>query len=101
MKNNSKSVRLSDKVYNYVIKFPDGDGFNQKFENLVLFAMESESGRKKRLEQLDREISVKISFLKDLSERINKVEYIDKRLEYVRDVVDDLVKVVDDYDKSK
>ncbi len=101
MKNNSKSVRLSDKVYNYVIKFPDGDGFNQKFENLVLFTMESERERRMRLERLDREISVKISFLRDLSDRITKVEYIDKRLEHIRKSVDDLVKVVDDYDKSK
>lgn len=99
MKNNSKSVRLSDEVYNYVIKYPDGDGFNQKFENLVLFTMKSERERKMRLEQLDREISVKISFLKDLSERINKVEYIDERLEYIKIFIDDLVKVVDDYGK--
>lgn len=97
MKNNSKSVRLSDKVYNYVIKYPDGDGFNQKFENLVLFTMESEKDRKMRLEQLDREISFKISFLHDLSERINKVEYIDKRLEYICKIVNELVKEVDDY----
>ena len=38
-KNNLKSVRLSDQVMDYVINF-EGDGFNQKFENLVLFCME-------------------------------------------------------------
>lgn len=32
-KNNLKSVRLSDQVMDYVINF-EGDGFNQKFENL-------------------------------------------------------------------
>lgn len=97
MKNNNKSVRLSDRVYNYVIHYPDGDGFNQKFENIVLFAMESERDRRLRLESLDREISIKVSFLHDLSERINKVQYIDKRLEYVCSVVDGLVKEVDSY----
>jgi len=35
-KNNLKSVRLSDQVMDYVINF-EGDGFNQKFENLVLY----------------------------------------------------------------
>lgn len=34
-KTNMKSVRLSDQVMDYVINF-EGEGFNQKFENLVL-----------------------------------------------------------------
>ena len=38
-KNNLKSIRLSDQVMDYVINF-EGDGFNQKFENLVLFCMD-------------------------------------------------------------
>ena len=46
-KNNFKSVRMSDQVMDYVINF-EGDGFNQKFENLVLFCMEQEETRKQR-----------------------------------------------------
>ena len=40
-KTNMKSVRLSDQVMDYVINF-EGEGFNQKFENLVLFCMEQD-----------------------------------------------------------
>lgn len=35
---NLKSVRLSNEVMDYVVNF-QGEGFNQKFENLVLFCM--------------------------------------------------------------
>ena len=47
-KNNLKSIRLSDQVMDYVINF-EGDGFNQKFENLVLFCMEQEESKKQRI----------------------------------------------------
>ena len=58
MKNISKSVRLSDKVYNYILSF-EGDGFNQKFENLVIFAMEQEDKKRKQLADLDKLISTR------------------------------------------
>lgn len=51
-KNNLKSIRLSDQVMDYVINF-EGDGFNQKFENLVLFCMEQEESKKQRITLLD------------------------------------------------
>ena len=54
-KNNLKSVRLSDQVMDYVINF-EGDGFNQKFENLVLFCMEQEETRKQKIAFLDQQI---------------------------------------------
>lgn len=47
-KNNLKSIRLSDQVMDYVINF-EGDGFNQKFENLVLFCMEQEESKNRGL----------------------------------------------------
>ena len=54
-KNNLKSVRLSDQVMDYVINF-EGDGFNQKFENLVLFCMEQEETKKQKIAFLDQQI---------------------------------------------
>ena len=54
-KNNLKSIRLSDQVMDYVINF-EGDGFNQKFENLVLFCMEQEETRKQKITFLDQQI---------------------------------------------
>ena len=52
-KSNLKSVRLSDQVMDYVINFK-GDGFNQKFENLVLFCMEQEETKKQEIAFLDQ-----------------------------------------------
>ncbi|MBQ7776416.1 MAG: hypothetical protein IJ379_10910 [Lachnospiraceae bacterium] len=51
-KNNSKSIRVSDKVMNYILSYP-GNGFNEKFENIILYAMESEAERTEELKRLD------------------------------------------------
>ncbi|MFW5629641.1 MAG: hypothetical protein ACOCNB_02490 [Acetivibrio ethanolgignens] len=67
-KNNSKSIRLSDKVLFYIEKF-EGKGFNEKFENIILYAMESENVRRKRIETLDKLIKEKEKNLQELSSR--------------------------------
>lgn len=67
-KSNLKSVRLSDQVMDYIINF-EGDGFNQKFENLVLFCMEQEEAKKKQLDSLDQQIRnayKKLEMIRDL-----------------------------------
>lgn len=46
-KNNLKSVRLSDQVMDYVINF-EGDGFNQKFENLACSVWNRKKPKNKR-----------------------------------------------------
>ena len=70
MKNISKSIRLSDKVYNYILSF-EGDGFNQKFENLVIFALEQEEQKRKRLADLDKLISVRSEELTKLNSNLS------------------------------
>ena len=74
-KNNLKSVRLSDQVMDYVINF-EGDGFNQKFENLVLFCMEQEETRKQKIAFLDQQIVKqykKLDALRQISSEIGGV----------------------------
>lgn len=74
-KNNLKSVRLSDQVMDYVINF-EGDGFNQKFENLVLFCMEQEETKKQRITLLDQQIAkqyMKLHVLQQLTSEIGDV----------------------------
>jgi predicted nucleic acid-binding Zn-ribbon protein len=74
-KNNLKSVRLSDQVMDYVINF-EGDGFNQKFENLVLFCMEQEETRKQKIAFLDQQIVKqykKLDTLRQLTSEIGDV----------------------------
>ena len=57
-KTNMKSVRLSDEVLEYVENF-EGDGFNQKFENLVLFCMKTENQKRRTIEDYDHMIRLK------------------------------------------
>ena len=74
-KTNMKSVRLSDQVMDYVINF-EGDGFNQKFENLVLFCMEQEETRKQKIAFLDQQIVKqykKLDTLRQLTSEIGDV----------------------------
>lgn len=74
-KNNLKSVRLSDQVMDYVINF-EGDGFNQKFENLVLFCMEQEETKKQKIAFLDQQIVKqykKLNALRQLTSKISDV----------------------------
>ena len=69
-KNNFKSVRMSDQVMDYVINF-EGDGFNQKFENLVLFCMEQEETRKQKIAFLNQQIAKQYKELDALWQLMN------------------------------
>ena len=72
---NLKSVRLSDQVMDYVINF-EGEGFNQKFANLVLFCMEQEESKKQRIILLDQQIAKqykKLYALQQISSEIGDV----------------------------
>ena len=72
MKNISKSVRLSKKIYDYIDSF-EGEGFNQKFENIILFAMEQEEQKRKRVQELDNLISVRSEELTKLNSNLSAV----------------------------
>ena len=65
----NKSVRLTPKVYNYIDSYP-GDGFNEKFENIILEAMELEEERKKRIKALDDMIADKLDDYNTLRDKI-------------------------------
>ena len=78
-KNNLKSVRLSDQVMDYVINF-EGDGFNQKFENLVLFCMEQEETKKQKIAFLDQQIVNQYKKLDALRQLISKISAVSEAL---------------------
>lgn len=78
-KNNLKSIRLSDQVMNYVINF-EGDGFNQKFENLVLFCMEQEEIKKQKIAFLDQQIVKQYKKLDALRQLISKISAVSEAL---------------------
>ena len=95
---NLKSVRLSDHVMDYVINF-EGEGFNQKFENLVLFCMEQEESKKQRITLLDQHIAKqykKLYALQQISSEIGDVRralaHLKLRANVLSDLMDKLLK---------
>ena len=82
MKNILKSVRLSQEVFDYINRV-EGTGFNQKFENAVLFFMKEEESKKKRVQELDDLISVRSNELNKLNENLNKARSETNRFLYV------------------
>ena len=78
-KNNLKSVRLSDQVMDYVINF-EGEGFNQKFENLVLFCMKQEEIKKQKIAFLDQQIVKQYKKLDALRQLISKISAVSEAL---------------------
>lgn len=98
---NLKSVRLSDQVMDYVINF-EGEGFNQKFENLVLFCMEQEESKKQRITLLDQQIArqyKKLYALQQLSSEIGDVRRALTHLERQANDLSDLMdKLLEDKD---
>lgn len=94
-KNNLKSVRLSDEVMDYVVNF-EGDGFNQKFENLVLFCMSQEDILRQRISYLDKMIEERLNLLK-LSSSLNYLQAdIQRFQEQVTALSSDLDKLLND-----
>lgn len=98
---NLKSVRLSDQVMDYVINF-EGEGFNQKFENLVLFCMEQEESKKQRITLLDQQIAKqykKLDVLQQISSEIGGVRRALTNLESRANDLSDLMgKLLEDKD---
>lgn len=73
VKSISKSIRLSDEVYGYIMDAP-GNGFNEKFENIILEAKEAEPERKKRLADYDKNIEKKSREFAQLFDRYRNVD---------------------------
>ena len=101
-KSNLKSVRLSDQVMDYVINF-EGDGFNQKFENLVLFCMEQEETKKQRITLLDQQIAKqykKLYALQQLSSEIGDVRraltHLERQANNLSELMDELLEDKDE-----
>ena len=99
-KNNLKSVRLSDQVMDYVINF-EGDGFNQKFENLVLFCMEQEETRKQKIAFLDQQIVKQYKKLDTLRQLTSEIGYVRRALTHLDWQANDLSELMDELLEDK
>ena len=99
-KTNMKSVRLSDQVMDYVINF-EGDGFNQKFENLVLFCMEQEETKKQKIAFLDQQIVKQYKKLDALRQLISKISAVSEALLDLEWRTNDLSALMDELLENK
>ena len=89
-KNNAKSVRMTDAVLAYVESM-DGKGFNEKFENMVLYAMKTEKDRERHIAILDDEIARKRDMLYKLRQMEDKLVWIQRSLNGLGDQVSGLI----------
>ncbi|WP_095176005.1 MULTISPECIES: hypothetical protein [Blautia] len=90
LKNNAKSVRMTDAVLAYVESM-DGKGFNEKFENMVLYAMKTEKDREHHIAILDDEIARKRDMLYKLRQMEDKLVWIQRTLNSLGDQVSGLI----------
>lgn len=77
-KTNLKSIRLSDEIFDYVSNF-EGSGFNQKFENLVLFCMRREADLRREISLLEQErskIYFQITAARQLQRQLQRTSYL-------------------------
>lgn len=77
-----KSIRVEEKVYSYIQSYK-GDGFNEKFENIILYAMESEDRLLSKIKQLDGQIQEKEKLLRKIMGEINRMQDIACRVRYI------------------
>lgn len=73
LKTVAKSLRMTPEVYDYVLSSP-GDGFNQKFESLVLEAKRTEPERREIISALDRKIQRKSMQLDKISNWVVEID---------------------------
>lgn len=84
-----KSIRVAPEVYSYIEKF-SGEGFNEKFENIIIFAMKTEKDRRDTIKNLERQINDKNTQLKKLVDEINKLQNVSYRINDVMRSMSDI-----------
>lgn len=94
----SKSVRMTPTVFNIVDKFK-GNGFNEKFENLVLFCLQEEKNIKIAIKEqkaiYDRQAARKAKEIENLDKLINSKKVALEALKQVTVKADDLIKTIE------
>lgn len=82
-KNNQKCVRLSDEVLEVVEK-QKGQGFNEKFENLVLEFRDTIPVREQYIKDYDKKIKDNLKLIEDIEKRISQLQSIEFDLEQIK-----------------
>lgn len=90
-KNNQKCVRMSDEILS-IVESCKGEGFNEKFENLVIDFKKSIPEREKYLKNLNMQIDDKLKDLKKLEDRFRGLKNFEFNLDNLRR---DILKITD------
>jgi len=68
----AKSVRVPEEIYDYINSY-SGEGFNQKFVNVIRDARDTEPKRNETLDRLNKQISEREKYLKDTAKRLDEL----------------------------
>ena len=68
----AKSVRVPEEIYDYINSY-SGEGFNQKFVNVIRDARDTEPERNETLDRLNKQISEREKYLKDTAKRLDEL----------------------------
>ncbi len=71
----AKSIRVDQEIFAYIERYK-GEGFNEKFENIIRDAMESEKKRLEHIKQLDKQIREQEQKLQKIMNEVRKVSDI-------------------------
>lgn len=93
-KNIQRSIRFSKHIFDYVDGYR-GSGFSEKFENMVIDAMEGEQSRKERLEALDRLIEIKGAKLGSLQSDLDLFRRVSSDASYLESSMKRLVRMME------
>lgn len=75
-----KSIRLSKTVHDY-IEDAEGNSFNDKLDNLIVYTIEEEPKLKMRLKELKNDISVLEKQIREKRTVLEKVKSIERYLD--------------------
>ena len=92
MKNNQKSVRLSDRAVKYIDSYRGGN-FSERLENLVLDYEERQEQLVMTWQRLEAEITDKRAEVRRIQERVQQLRTIDARLKPLADAILTLLKI--------
>lgn len=90
MKNNSKCVRMSNETLDLVMSCR-GDGFNEKFSNLVYDYMCKRDEMQREINRLQGLIDEKMSVYKRLCKQVDRLRSFGLRADSMNRVIDSLI----------
>ena len=76
-KNVQKSIRISEEVAAYIEK-QEGNGFNEKFCNMVLYCMEHEAEIKKKVANAEKRLKVVEKQINEKNKLLEQLEAISR-----------------------